>query len=102
MHLANSAGHLSAVFLAVGIVAGAIALEARGVGFDCSKALIADEKVVCGDPGLSSFNDELSAIYSRALSSAANPDAVKADQRRWLTQVRNERPISNALKRLIA
>lgn len=85
MHLANFAGHLSAVFLPVGIVADAIAPEARGAGFDCLKALIANEKVVCGDPGLSSLDDELSAIYSRALSSAANRDAVKADQRRWLT-----------------
>lgn len=90
MKIAAFAGRLSAMLLAVGIAAGVLAPEARAAGFDCSKASTAVEKAICGDPKLSSLDEELSAAYSKALSSAVDRDAMKAEQRRWLTQVRNK------------
>lgn len=90
MHIADLAGRLSAMLLAVGIAAGVLAPEARAAGFDCSKASTAVEKAICGDAKLSSLDEELSAIYSKALSSAVDRDAMKAEQRRWLAQGRNK------------
>lgn len=90
MNIADLAGRLSAMLLAVGIAAGVFAPEARAAGFDCSKASTVVEKAICGDPKLSSLDEELSVVYSKGLSSAVDRDAMKAEQRRWLTQVRNK------------
>lgn len=90
MQFGNFAGRLSAILLAVGLAVAVHAPQAEAAGFDCSKASTAVEKAICGDPKLSSLDEELSAIYSRAMSSAVDRDAMKAEQRRWLTQVRNK------------
>jgi uncharacterized protein len=90
MKFGTLAGRLSAILIAVGIAGGVFAPEARAAGFDCSKASTAVEKAICGDPKLSSLDEELSAAYSKALSLAVDRDAMKAEQRRWLTQVRNK------------
>lgn len=90
MKFGTLAGRLSAILVAVGIAGGVFAPEARAAGFDCAKASTVVEKTICGDPKLSSLDEELSAIYSKAMASAVDRDAMKGEQRRWLTQVRNK------------
>jgi len=65
-----------------------LSLEARAASFDCQKATTAIEKLVCSDARLSELDGKLADVYRRALSIAARPDALKAEQRAWLTAER--------------
>lgn len=90
MQLSNPVDHLSAILLAAGLMALVHAPQAYAAGFDCSKASSAIEKAICADPGLSTLDGELSAVYSKALASAPDREALKGEQRQWLTQIRNK------------
>ena len=61
--------------------------HATAAGFDCGlPALTAAERMVCATPALSTLDDQLSDAYKQ---SRARDNAVVADQRRWLADVRN-------------
>ena len=58
--------------------------------FPCAKASNAPEKAICADPELAQLDEYLARYYRGARE--ANPgatDCFAADQRRWLTSVRN-------------
>jgi uncharacterized protein len=59
---------------------------AQGPTFDCAKASGSIEKMVCADPELGTLDRTLSAVYSAALSKAANerPPVLKTEQRGWI------------------
>lgn len=59
--------------------------------FDCSKAHSATEQLVCQDAGLAALDNELAALYPKALSqlSAEQQKTEKGMQRGWL-KGRNE------------
>ena len=59
---------------------------AQGPTFDCAKASGSIEQMVCADPELGALDRTLSAVYSAALSKAANerPPVLKAEQRGWI------------------
>ena len=63
-------------------------LDARAASFDCKKAATAIEKLTCSDAGLSELDGKLADAYRRALAIVAHPDALKAEQRTWLTAER--------------
>jgi uncharacterized protein len=58
---------------------------ARAASFDCAKAKAPVEKMICSDAALSDLDGRLAVTYRRALGLAADPEALKAEQRAWLT-----------------
>ena len=58
--------------------------------FPCEKAASATEKTICADPELAQLDDYLARYYRGAREAVpAATDCLAADQRRWLTSVRN-------------
>ncbi len=86
-----SSGRAAAVLAAATLWAafGQSATPAHAVSFDCKAASSAVEKSICADPALSESDSTLAALYDQVLTRAVSPDAVRTDQRRWLTQERN-------------
>ncbi len=61
-----------------------------GPSFDCSKAVSAVDKLICGDPSLSKADTKMSAAYRR-LQKEETPTSfatLQAAQRAWLAYVR--------------
>jgi len=58
------------------------------VSFDCNKASMPSEKIVCSNPALSKLDDQMFAAYSKAKSESANPDSLKNEQILWIKEVR--------------
>jgi uncharacterized protein len=67
-----------------------MALTAHAASFDCAKAQTAVEKLICSDTDLSDLDAKLGGEYKQALASADNVDALKAEQRTWIANVRNK------------
>jgi uncharacterized protein len=59
-----------------------------GASFDCAKAASRLETMICADAEASSLDRQLAKAYQRLLSIAADPAAVKAEQRHWLHEER--------------
>lgn len=57
--------------------------------FDCQKSKTFIERTICGSPKLSSLDDQLALVYTRALESTSDQDEIRKNQRTWLRNVRN-------------
>lgn len=57
--------------------------------FDCRRASHPSEVAVCRDPGLASADRDLDVVFRAALERSAQPDALRAEQRIWLSYLRN-------------
>ena len=89
---ANSRQHTRAAirFAALLFVAFCATSAHGAASFPCEKASNAAEKAICADPELSQLDEYLARYYrgAREVIKGA-PDCLAADQRRWLTSVRN-------------
>lgn len=74
------------IFLIACTVSFPAVVLAQGPTFDCAKASGSIEKMICADPELGALDRTLSAVYSAALSKAANerPPILKVEQRGWI------------------
>mgnify|MGYP003385461816 CR=1 FL=1 len=61
----------------------------RAASFDCLKAQTFIENAICKNGRLSLLDGQLAKAYQRALDIAFAPDALKEEQRNWLSKVRN-------------
>ncbi|HTB57741.1 MAG TPA: lysozyme inhibitor LprI family protein [Polyangia bacterium] len=68
----------------------AMAPLARAASFDCAKAKLPVEKMLCSDAALSDLDGRLAAAYRRALGLASNPEPLRAEQRSWLATERKK------------
>ena len=72
------------------LIAAVIALDPPRVhaapSFDCKRASSIAEKEICGLPELEDLDCDIAAAFTQALAvlSAADADALRADQRAWL------------------
>jgi uncharacterized protein len=57
---------------------------ALATSFDCSKAPLTVEKLICSNNELSQLDDALAEVYSRVSSNTEHEDILKRDQRLWL------------------
>jgi uncharacterized protein YecT (DUF1311 family) len=57
--------------------------------FDCTKASSPVERLICSTPENGDADRRLAAAYSAARAKSNDPNALKADQRNWLTNERN-------------
>jgi uncharacterized protein len=65
------------------------ATSVNAASFDCSRASVRAEFLVCGNPELSALDDRMAAAYAAARREAIDPSAVVADQRAWLIRRNN-------------
>jgi uncharacterized protein len=70
--------------LMVPLVLAAAAPWATAASFNCSKAVQPMEKLICGDPVLSSLDGRLGTAYQGALARTKDKHAVRQWQRVWL------------------
>ena len=84
-----------------GLVLVTLLLQACAIaaGFDCRKAHTFVERAICGNKHLSTLDDRLENAYRSALAIAFDPEALKEEQRRWLTDVRNRCQDNRCLNR---
>lgn len=74
---------LLAAFTAVFSAAGA----APQASFDCAKAAMPVEKLVCSDAGLAALDVQMAAVFGKLMSAnPANAPGIRSDQRAWLLQ----------------
>ena len=62
----------------------ALPMVAAAASFDCARASSPAEKLICSDVEASRLDEELAAVYWKALSDAADPAALRREQRQWL------------------
>lgn len=68
----------------------ALAVEPlQAASFDCAQARTLIEKTICLSPELSALDKEMADLYQSAIA-RGNPDQIRADQRRWLREIRNQ------------
>jgi uncharacterized protein len=60
-----------------------------GAGFDCGKASTFVEKTICSDSQLSELDSLMTEAYGIAMKDSGDPEALKAEQRSWLSNKRN-------------
>jgi len=66
------------------LIMAALPIEINAASFDCAKAKSRGEILICSDPELSSIDDDLAKIYSKAKSLASSPADFKAQgEREW-------------------
>lgn len=73
-----AAGALLATFLLV--------FSASAAAFDCDRARNDAEITICGDSDLSRLEAELTRQYEVALRDTASPEALRQDERGWLSR----------------
>lgn len=64
-------------------------MGAQAASFDCAKASTPIEKTICADGQLSELDSQLMQVYKKSLTESVSADAIKAEQRLWLKEVRN-------------
>ena len=52
--------------------------------FDCTKASVTVEKLICGDRELASLDIKLSQLYSQVLSKSQDKQTLRSDQINWI------------------
>lgn len=77
-----------------------LAGSASGASFPCQKAGTFVEKAVCDNKLLSALDDELDVAYSNALKVAVDAEGLRAQQRGWLSNVRNSCQNESCLRRV--
>ena len=72
--------------VAAGVLAGSPPRLHAAPSFDCKRASSIAEKEICGLPELEGLDRDIAASFTQALAalSAADADALRADQRAWL------------------
>ncbi len=71
----------------------------QSASFDCTKAAIPVEKLICTDSELSRLDEELAVAYRTALAQASNADAFKNAHRKWLAATRGQCDDAPCIKR---
>ena len=60
--------------------------SAHAASFDCAKAQLKIEHLICDNSEISKLDDELSASYKAALQEQAKADAIKQAQKQWMKE----------------
>lgn len=64
--------------------------SAWATSFDCAKASSRIENAICASPTVSKLDSDLATAYQSALAQSSELDAVKAAQRGWIKETRNQ------------
>ena len=75
------------------------ASAAQAASFDCAEASTDIERTICADEELSRLDGSLGSFYAWARLRAADPKALRTEQRTWLRDVREACVDSGCLKK---
>jgi uncharacterized protein len=67
----------TSVAVALFLIGGGLSVPAQAASFHCGKNASTSEKLVCGDPQLSSLDDKLAAAYQRAKDVAPDKQSIE-------------------------
>lgn len=59
-------------------------------GFNCARATLHAEQLICGNPTLSALDVRLNVIYKQALAATSQKESLHAGQVAWVEQRRNQ------------
>lgn len=59
-------------------------------GFNCARATLHAEQLICGNPTLAALDVRLNAVYKQALAAAPQQELMRAGQAAWIAQRRNQ------------
>ncbi len=74
------------VALVPALGAGISARAQSGPSFDCARISAAVEKLICGDPGLSTMDRQLASVYASAGKKAGATESLKTEQEAWVAR----------------
>jgi hypothetical protein len=66
--------------------------------FDCAKAAIPQEELICASRTLSELDKTIAQLYRASLDKSPDPSAVRADQSEWVKDERNFRTTAEELE----
>ena len=66
-----------------------VSINAYSASFDCAKASTAVEKSICSNATLSTLDDQLTAIYSKAFKASSTQSELKKHELDWIKTKRN-------------
>src|SRR6267142_1040374 len=75
---------------------------AQAASFDCTKTSTSIENLICSDNQISDLDSQLTQSYKKSLTTSANTDSLKSEQRAWLSTVRNKCQDASCLKQAYA
>ena len=64
-------------------------VASHAASFNCAKAKLDVEKLVCNTSQLSNLDDLLAVSFKKALATSTNPKTLKTEQEAWLSDERN-------------
>ena len=70
---------------------------AHAASFDCTASANRVERMICVDAALSAADGALGAVFTAALAASPHPQALRADQRKWIASDRNKAATPNEL-----
>lgn len=76
----------------------ALTLSTYAASFDCEKAAMKVEHLICDNPDISKLDEDLSKAYSSALEKSKDKQTTIKEQRQWLKEKRNICPDADCLK----
>lgn len=91
------AGMRRVVLAAIGLL---MLTAAHAASFDCAKANLEIEHLICDNPELSKLDDDLSKVYRHAVRLDADKRALIKAQQGWLKDVRNACADADCLARV--
>lgn len=77
------------LYYAAALLLAVISWDAHAASFDCRKAGIIPEELICTDAELSKLDEQLSIAYREALTKGANKASIKQWQKNWLFLTRD-------------
>jgi len=77
--------HREGLALVLVTTLGVLTSWAQAATFDCNKASSFVEKVICSDSQLTGMDDQLGRLYKDALAASSNSEALKTEQKAWLS-----------------
>jgi len=79
------------LFLIISLLFDTNAMAAVSPSFDCSKARVAVEHMICDDPRLPYDDDQLAEQFKKVLQiPGADVSAVRHDENAWIKKTRNK------------
>lgn len=66
-----------------------VSINAYSASFDCAKASTVVEKSICSNASLSTLDDQLTAIYSKAFKASSAQSELKKQELDWIKTKRN-------------
>lgn len=73
------------------------AAVAQGASFDCHKASTRAEKMICSNANLSRADERLAKSFKEALAASTDKQAVRREQREWLSSQRDVCPTAKCM-----